>query len=110
MYYLKKSIEISASHQLNLPYESKCNNLHGHNWHINIYCKSKKLNENGMVLDFTHIKTNVMDKLDHKYLNDILDFPTTAENLAKWICEQVGDKCYKVEVEESDGNLAIYEK
>jgi 6-pyruvoyltetrahydropterin/6-carboxytetrahydropterin synthase len=110
MYYLKKSIQISASHQLHLPYESKCTNLHGHNWNINIYCKSKELNESGMILDFTHIKTNVMDKLDHKCLNDILDFNTTAENLAKWICEQVGDKCYKVDVEESDGNLAIYER
>lgn len=110
MYYLKKSIEISASHKLDLPYKSKCNNLHGHNWHVNIYCKAKKLNENGMVLDFTHIKKNVMDKLDHKYLNDILDFPTTAENLSKWICEQVGEECYKVEVEESDGNLAVYER
>lgn len=110
MYYIKKSIEISASHQLHLPYESKCNGLHGHNYDINIYCKSEELDENGMVLDFTHIKKKVMDKLDHKNLNEILDVPTTAENIARWICEQLGPKCYKVKVAESKGNLAIYER
>ena len=36
MYYVKKTLEISASHQLNLSYKSKCENLHGHNWIIKI--------------------------------------------------------------------------
>ena len=40
MYYIKKTIEISSSHRLNLSYESKCQNLHGHNWIITIYVKS----------------------------------------------------------------------
>ncbi len=31
MYYVKKTIEVSASHQLKLSYESKCENFHGHN-------------------------------------------------------------------------------
>jgi 6-pyruvoyl-tetrahydropterin synthase len=110
MYYIKKSIEISASHQLNLPYESKCNRLHGHNYNIDIYCKSKELDENGMVLDFTIVKKKIMDKLDHKNLNEVLDVATTAENIARWICEQLGPKCYKVKVAESKGNLAIYER
>ncbi|MFC2713173.1 MAG: 6-pyruvoyl tetrahydropterin synthase family protein, partial [Segatella salivae] len=39
MYYIKKSFEISASHHLKLSYQSKCSNVHGHNWHITIYCK-----------------------------------------------------------------------
>lgn len=110
MFYIKKNIEISASHQLFLPYESKCNRPHGHNYDVNIYCKSKELDENGMVLDFTHIKKKVMDRLDHQNLNEILDLPTTAENIAYWICEQLGEKCYKVEVTESKGNTAIYER
>ena len=110
MYYIKKSIEISASHQLNLPYESKCNRLHGHNYNIDIYCKSKELDENGMVLDFTIVKKKIMDKLDHKNLNEVLDVATTAENIARWICEKLGPKCYKVKVAESKGNLAIYER
>ncbi|MCP9612071.1 6-pyruvoyl trahydropterin synthase family protein [Coprobacter tertius] len=109
MYTVKKTIEISASHSLKLSYPSKCCDLHGHNWIISVYCRSMNLNADGMVVDFTHIKTLVKEKLDHKNLNEILPFNSTAENLAKWICDQI-PQCYKVEVQESEGNLAIYEK
>ena len=109
MYYVRKSIEVCAAHNLKLDYESKCENLHGHNWNINIYLKSKKLDENGMVMDFTIIKKKIMDKMDHKYLNEVFDFNPTAENIAHWIQEELGEKCYRVEVEESKNNLAIYE-
>jgi 6-pyruvoyltetrahydropterin/6-carboxytetrahydropterin synthase len=108
MYRVIKKIEISSSHKLNLDYDSKCKNLHGHNWLITIYCKSEKLNKDGMVVDFTEIKEKIQNKLDHKHLNDILNFNPTSENIAKWICEQI-EKCYKVEVKESEGNIAIYE-
>ena len=50
-----------------------------------------------MVCDFTHIKKQIHDQLDHKYLNDIVDFNPTAENMAKWICDNVPN-CYKVDV------------
>ena len=110
MYYVSKRLEIAGSHQLKLNYESKCQNLHGHNWIVVVYCKSKELDANGMVYDFTHIKAKVMDKLDHQHLNDVVDFNPTAENMAKWICEQIGDKCYKVSVQESEGNVAVYER
>ena len=109
MFYIQKSMEISAAHKLNLSYESKCQNLHGHNWHVTIYCKAKELNKDGMVCDFTHIKKAIHEKLDHQYLNDILPFNPTAENMARWMCEQI-PTCYKVSVQESDGNIATYEK
>lgn len=109
MYFVSKSMEISAAHKLNLSYESKCQNLHGHNWHVTIYCKAEKLNQDGMVCDFTHIKKAIHEKLDHQYLNDILPFNPTAENMARWMCEQI-PTCYKVSVQESDGNIATYEK
>lgn len=108
MYYVEKTLEISASHKLNLTYESKCENLHGHNWIITIYCKSEELNEDGMVIDFTHIKKLVSEKMDHHNLNDIFDFNPSAENIAHWIVETV-PKCYKTKVKESEGNVAIYE-
>ena len=44
MYYVKKRLEISSAHALHLSYESKCEALHGHNWIVQIYCKSEKLN------------------------------------------------------------------
>lgn len=109
MYYIEKHLEIAGSHRLNLDYESKCNNLHGHNWNVVICCKSKQLNNNGMVEDFTLIKKKISDKLDHQNLNDIFDFNPTAENIARWICEQI-PTAYKVSVQESEGNIAIYEK
>ena len=110
MYYVSKRLEIAGSHQLKLDYQSKCQNLHGHNWIVTVFCKSEELDANGMVYDFTHIKSKIMDKLDHQHLNDIVDFNPTAENIARWICEQVGDKCYKVSVQESEGNVAVYER
>lgn len=108
MYYVKKRIEISASHRLNLDYESKCTNLHGHNWIITVHCRSQVLDRNGMVTDFTDIKDTVMGKLDHAYLNDVVTFNPTAENLARWICENVVN-CYRVDIQESEGNMASYE-
>ena len=55
MYTVIKRMEISASHSLRLSYPSKCENLHGHNWMITVYCRSKELNADGMVVDFSEI-------------------------------------------------------
>lgn len=66
MYTVIKRMEISASHSLKLSYQSKCEKLHGHNWIITVFCRSKELDENGMVVDFTHIKQAVEKQLDHK--------------------------------------------
>ena len=112
MFYVSKRMEIAGAHNLTLDYESKCHNLHGHNWIVTVYCKSKTLNQNGMIEDFTHIKQKIHDKLDHKYLNEVAELKginPTAENIAKWICEQIST-CYKVTVQESEGNIAVYEK
>ncbi len=84
----------------------------GHNWIVTVYCKSKELNENGMVEDFTNIKKMIHDKLDHQYLNNVPELKginPTAENIAKWIYEQIVT-CYKVTVQESEGNIATYEE
>lgn len=109
MYYVSKRIEIAGSHRLDLSYESKCSNTHGHNWIITVHCKANKLNADGMVCDFKHIKQKIHDTLDHKHLNDVLPFNPTAENIAKWITEQI-PTCYKATVQESEGNIATYEK
>ena len=109
MFTVIKRMEISAAHKLILPYRSKCASLHGHNWIITVYCRSERLNADGMVVDFTQIKQAVKEKLDHRNLNEVLPFNHTAENIARWVCEQV-PHCFKVEVQESESNTAIYEK
>lgn len=108
MYKISKRFEISGAHRLDLPYDSKCTGIHGHNWIITVHCKSKELNAQGMVIDFSHVKKTIKDKLDHKLLNDVVDFNPTAENMAKWICDQIPN-CYRVVVQESEGNIAEYE-
>lgn len=108
MYFVKKTFEISAAHRLCLDYESRCSELHGHNWKVMVECRAENLDKNGMVTDFSHIKRMVLDKLDHRLLNDVLPFNPTAENLARWIVESVPN-CFRASVEESEGNIAVYE-
>ena len=110
MYTVTKRIEVSGAHHLELNYESKCSNLHGHNWIIDISMRSKTLDANGMVMDFSHIKKSICDALDHKYINDVVPYNPTAENIAKWICDTLGPKCFRVIVQESEGNVAMYER
>ena len=108
MYFVKKTFEVAGSHQLRLNYKSKCENVHGHNWIVTVYCKAEELDDNGMVVDFGHIKQSIMDVLDHKHLNDVVRFNPTAENIARWIVERIHN-CYKADVQESMGNVASYE-
>lgn len=108
MYTVIKRMEVSAAHSLHLSYRSKCEHLHGHNWIITVYCRSRELNADGMVVDFAHIKEKVMGQLDHRNLNEVLPFNPTAENIARWVCDQI-PTCYRVEVRESENNTAVYE-
>jgi len=131
MFKIKKTFEVAIAHRLNLSYTSPCSNFHGHNLKITVYCacSDESLNENGMVIDFTIIKELVGGVIDHRCLNDIegigfeigkanfdlsghhdpikYELDPTAENLAQWICLQI-DTCYRVDVQESEGNIATY--
>ncbi len=107
MYYITKRFELAGCHRLELSYESKCSRMHGHNWIVTVHCRAKELNSDGMVVDFSHIKERITGYLDHGNFNELLPFNPTAENIARWICEQI-PHCYRVDVQESEGNTASY--
>ena len=108
MYTVTKRIEVSGAHFLILPYESKCKNLHGHNWIIYVTCRREELDACGMVIDFVKIK-EIVNQLDHTNINNVLgDVNPTAENIARWLHDKI-PYCVRVEVQESEGNIAIYE-
>ena len=117
MYKITKKLEVAGAHKLELPYESKCSNLHGHNWIITVELQSEELTEYGMVMDFTHIKKLIHEPLDHSYINEVIPgMNPTAENIAKWIADRLTGEfdgiyvvCTRVKMEESQNNTAIYE-
>lgn len=76
---------------------------------MTVFCKAEKLNADGMVIDFKHVKNKIHGYLDHGNFNELLSFNPTAENIARWIVEQI-PTCYKATVQESEGNIATYEK
>jgi 6-pyruvoyltetrahydropterin/6-carboxytetrahydropterin synthase len=100
-------------------YKSKCENLHGHNWKVRVAFAGTKLDDTGILIDFTEIKKHlgqIIDYLDHKFLNEISPFdkinPTT-ENIASFILKRLKDiesenaKVCEVEVWESQSSSAI---
>lgn len=83
---LYKKININSAHKLNLPYKSKCNNLHGHNYLIEIWINGEPDNL-GIIINFSVIK-DLVKQLDHKYLNDFIEVPT-CENLVIYLLKQI---------------------
>lgn len=82
---------VSSAHRLP-GYEGKCKNLHGHNWRVRVVIDGWPIEHSlspyaGMIMDFSFIK-QVVNTLDHTYLNDIIPNPT-AENISIWVCREL---------------------
>lgn len=116
MYSIKIEASFSAAHNLR-GYKGKCEELHGHNWKVEVAVASKELDKIGMVVDFKELKmrlNNVLEDLDHKYLNRIPCFlkrNPTSENIAKYIYDRVkrqGVRVKSVTVWESENSSAMY--
>lgn len=90
MYSVRIEKDFSAAHNLR-GYRGKCEDLHGHNWKVEVTVASDRLDKIGMVVDFKYIKAKldkVLEKLDHKYLNNVPYFRKvnpTSESIAKYI-------------------------
>lgn len=120
MFELKVVNHFSAAHQLKLV-AVKCENLHGHNWKIEVCVKGEKLNPAGVIMDFGQIKkyvSEIMTSLDHKFLNELEWFkganPSSeiiAMKIAKELQEKIDDPSVKVSsvtAWESDDACATY--
>ena len=111
----------SSAHQLR-GYKGKCENLHGHNYKIEIYARGEELNNIGLLIDFGDLKTvadEIVKYLDHRNINELepfVELQPSAENLAKYILERVGAKVtdervqiYKVRCFETPTSVATYQ-
>ena len=120
MYELKVITHFSAAHQLR-EFHGPCEDLHGHNWKIEVYVTSEKVDEAGVVIDFRILKDHVnqiMDRLDHKFLNHIEPFTNqnpSSENIAKYVAEELalllespGVRVSRVTAWESENSCATY--
>lgn len=89
----------AAAHALR-NYHGKCENLHGHNYKVQIRVLGADLDETGMLADFAELKRllrEATDSLDHQYLNEIAPFDTinpSAENIAKYLFEAISGKLH----------------
>lgn len=101
-----------SAHKLD-NYDGKCGSLHGHTYKLQI-CIKGEVQENGLVLDLKDFKSvvfkNVLDMLDHKFINDIIKQSTSVENVSIWIWNQLKDSLplYEVRLWETPKIFAIY--
>ncbi|MCD6526794.1 MAG: 6-carboxytetrahydropterin synthase QueD [Desulfuromonas sp.] len=90
MYRLKIYTHFAAAHNL-IHYDGDCENLHGHNWKVEVTVCAKELDKSGLGIDFKILKgrtKELLGTLDHKYLNELEPFITaspSSENIARYL-------------------------
>lgn len=89
MFLIEKTFSFDAAHNLvGLPDGHKCGNLHGHTYSVTLRLLGDELDQCGFLVDYASMRTlrEYIDlNLDHAYLNDVLSFNPTAENLAQFL-------------------------
>jgi 6-pyruvoyltetrahydropterin/6-carboxytetrahydropterin synthase len=120
MFHLSIITSFAAAHNL-LHYQGDCENLHGHNWKVEVTVSTEGLDKSGLGIDFKILKKHtreIMNYLDHKYLNDLdafKDISPSSEQIARFIFEQIEKSLQEYEVNvqkvtvwESDNAYAAY--
>ncbi len=111
----------AAGHALR-NYRGKCENVHGHNYRVQVIVRGEQLDQTGMLADFVELKRllrAISEPLDHIFLNDIEPFREvnpSAENIARYICEKMTEglrvenpvEVAEVKVWETDIQSATY--
>lgn len=106
MYEITITKSFSAAHLLK-DIGGKCEELHGHNFKVEVSVASPDLNREGLLLDFRILKEwtdDILDSLDHKHLNDhpyFKDVNPSAENLARFIHDRISEQASRRNVEVS---------
>lgn len=86
---LKVRDKFQAAHFLK-DYKGKCEKIHGHTFVVEISVWANQLNQTGISLDFTQLKAQLAAILpDHTLLNEVYDFPPSAENLARHFYQEL---------------------
>ncbi|GAB4246384.1 MAG: 6-carboxytetrahydropterin synthase QueD [Thermoleophilia bacterium] len=90
-----KILSFDAAHSLP-DHEGKCRNLHGHSYRVEVTVAGEIRRQGparGMVMDFSELEERaerlIVEPLDHRFLNEVVDFPPTAERLALWMMERL---------------------
>jgi len=120
MFELKIITDFAAAHQLKLV-AKKCENLHGHNWKIEVCVAGERLNDAGVLMDFGELKSQlaeIITSLDHRFLNEHECFKNSnpsSENIARYIAQTLQAKLdgnelkvSRVTAWESDSACATY--
>jgi 6-pyruvoyltetrahydropterin/6-carboxytetrahydropterin synthase len=120
MFELKVVTSFAAAHQLAMV-GRKCENLHGHNWKIEVYVTGENLDDGGVLIDFGEVKQHlaeIMEGLDHRFLNELETFgdcPPSSENIARHIALALqgrlvkpGVRISRVSAWESDTSCATF--
>jgi 6-pyruvoyltetrahydropterin/6-carboxytetrahydropterin synthase len=108
----------AAGHALR-NYRGKCENVHGHNYRVQVSVEGPELDENGLLHDFADLKKRLRqtsEYLDHQFINDLRPFDEinpSAENIARFIYDEVQKDLHNarvsaVKVWETDTSCAIY--
>ncbi|MCX5716712.1 MAG: 6-carboxytetrahydropterin synthase QueD [Nitrospirae bacterium] len=106
MFELMADTTFAAAHQLR-GYKGKCEQLHGHNWKVQVHVVAEKLNDIDIAIDFHDLKellNEVVAPLDHSFLNEIFPFTEknpSSENIAKWIYDSLNKKLSNEQVQVS---------
>jgi 6-pyruvoyltetrahydropterin/6-carboxytetrahydropterin synthase len=115
---IKKSF--SAAHVLK-EIGGRCEDLHGHNFIVEVTVQGESLNKEDLLIDFRILKRwtdEILEQLDHKYLNEISffkDMNPSSEQIARFIHGRLADpakslnlKLYRVTVWESENARVAY--
>ena len=84
----------AAGHALR-NYHGKCENVHGHNYRVQVTLDGEQLDATGLLVDFVALKKElniIIDRMDHQFLNDVPPFDVlnpSAENMARYIFEEL---------------------